>query len=291
MDQLTIGNARITWLNGGMTKMDGGAMFGPVPKKLWNRRYPANQENKIELPADPMLLEKNGKRYLLDAGIGRERLSDKQRKIFGASEESQIEEDLRKLELEPSDIDFVLMSHLHFDHVTGLVSSRGKKLESVFPNAVILVERREWEAIRFPSRRTKGTYWKDNWQPIQNQIKVFDNTCEVDEGIEMGHTGGHSPGHCFIKITEGSQTAVYLSDIFPTHAHLNPLWVTAFDDYPLQSIEAKEKWIAEGIENGWTFLYYHDAYYRAAKYMRETKEMNWHLKRSKPADLPLEMNK
>ncbi|EXJ22926.1 metallo-beta-lactamase family protein [Alkalibacterium sp. AK22] len=290
MDQLKIGKASITWLDGGKTRMDGGAMFGPVPKKLWSRRYPANADNQIELPTDPMLLEINGKHYLLDAGIGRGRLSNKQKKIFGATEESRIEEDLKKLNLKPSDIDGILMTHLHFDHVTGLVKRCGDKLLSLFPKAAIFIERREWEAVRFPSKRTQGTYWADNWQPIEAQVRIFDDTIEVEEGIQMGHTGGHSPGHCFVKITQGFETAVYLSDVFPTHAHLNPLWVTAFDDYPLESIEAKEKWITEGIEQDWTFLYYHDAYYRAAKYSKETREMTWHLKCTKPSNLPIELN-
>ncbi|GAB2318670.1 MBL fold metallo-hydrolase [Alkalibacterium sp. s-m-22] len=285
MDSLTIGSTKITWLNGGVTMMDGGAMFGPVPKPLWSRRYPCNEKNQIELVTEPMLIEKNDTLSLIDAGIGRGRLSDKQKLIYGAYEESTIEEDLALLGFEPGDIDRVLMTHMHFDHVTGLVKDVDGRKVPVFPNAQVFVESREWEAIQHPSKRTSGTYWEDNWRAIASQITCFDDSIEVGKGIELIHIGGHSPGQCLVKITNREKVAVHLSDVFPTHAHINPLWVTAFDDYPLDSIEAKETWINRGLEEGWTFLYYHDAYYRALVFDKETREISWSLKRTKdPAE-------
>lgn len=289
MDTLKIGDTKITWLNGGLTKMDGGAMFGPVPKSLWSKRYPCNEKNQIELVTEPMLVEKSGHCYLIDAGIGNGRLSDKQKKIFGASEESSIENDLKELSIYPEDIDYVLMTHLHFDHVTGLVKEENEQLSTLYPNAKIIVESREWEAIRHPLKRTQGTYWEENWKAIESQIELFDDHYEFASGIEMYHTGGHSPGQCIVKIKDGDQIAVHLSDIFPTHAHLNPLWVTAFDDYPLSSIEAKESWITRGINDDWIFLFYHDAYYRALQFDKESKKIKWDLKRSKDPAVPFEI--
>ncbi|PRY82808.1 MBL fold metallo-hydrolase [Alkalibacterium olivapovliticus] len=290
MDSLTLGKTKITWLNGGLTKMDGGAMFGPVPKPLWTKKYPCNEKNQIELVTEPMLVEQSGLYYLIDAGIGRGRLSEKQKMIFGASEESSIEKDLRLLSIKPEDIDYVLMTHLHFDHVTGLVTEKNDELTSLYPNAQIIVENREWDAIRHPIKRTKGTYWEENWRAIESQIVLFDDYYEVSPGIELFHAGGHSPGLCLVKIEDGDKVAVHLSDIFPTHAHLNPLWVTAFDDYPLQSIETKEQWINRGIDQNWVFLFYHDAYYRALQFDKNTKDINWSLKRSKEAAVPLNQN-
>lgn len=286
MDSLTLGETKITWLNGGLTKMDGGAMFGPVPKPLWSKRYPCNEKNQIELVTEPMLVEKSDQLFLIDAGIGNGRLSDKQKLIFGASEESSIEEDLKDLTIKPENIDFVLMTHLHFDHVTGLVKEENGQLSSLYPNAQIIVENREWDAIRRPAKRTQGTYWEENWRAIESQVVLFDDYYQAAPGVEMYHTGGHSPGLCVVKIEDGDQIAVHMSDIFPTHAHLNSLWVTAFDDYPLHSIEAKDQWITRGIEQNWVFLFYHDAYFRALRFDKDSRKIKWSLKRSKRPAVP-----
>lgn len=281
MDTLNLNKTKVTWLNGGRTKMDGGAMFGPVPKPLWSKKYPCNSRNQIELVTEPMLVQRENVNYLIDGGIGINRLSDKQIENLGAEEGTPIEEDLVKLELTPNQIDKILMTHLHFDHVTGLVKQDGGKFISVFPNADIIVERREWEAIMTPSKRTQGTYWESNWKAIENQVVLFDDYYHADEGVEMFHTGGHSPGHCLVKLTDGDEIAIHFSDILPTHAHTNPLWVSAFDDYPLDSIKAKEKWLTEVVENNWIVLFYHDAYYRALTFNGNIKEGKVILKRSK----------
>ncbi|MCC5889235.1 MAG: MBL fold metallo-hydrolase [Alkalibacterium sp.] len=281
MDTLKLGNTKVTWLNGGITKMDGGAMFGPVPKPLWSRKYPCNEHNQIELVTEPILVEKEGTHYLIDGGIGKGRLSEKQLKNFGASEGVPLEEDLAKLNLKPELIDKVLMTHLHFDHVAGLVKKSGDKLVPAFPNAEIIVERREWEAIKYPMKRTQGTYWEENWKTIEKQVILFDSYYQAAEGVELIHTGGHSPGHCLVKLTDQDKVAVHFSDILPTHAHMNPLWVSAFDDYPLNTIEAKEKWLPEAVNNQWVILFYHDAYYRALKFNGNPKEGQVVLKRTK----------
>lgn len=146
----------------------------------------------------------------------------------------------------------------------------------------------EWDEIQFPTRRTKGTYWEDNWQTIQNQVQLWNQSIEIVPGIELYHTGGHSKGHAILKLIQKNDVAVHLADIFPTHAHQNPLWVSAFDDYPMESIQAKEKWIEQGIEKGYQFLFYHDAYYRMVKWDETGEEIIDSLKRSKLAAIPLE---
>lgn len=287
MDTLQFHEMTITWLNGGITKMDGGAMFGPVPKPLWKKRYPANERNQIELATEPMLIQYKGKNYLIDAGIGSDRLSEKQKKIFGVSEESQVKADLNTLGLSPEEIDGVLMTHLHFDHGTGLIEKINGELSFVYPNATLYVNETEWQEIRFPNRRSSSTYWKENWEPLVDYVTTWEDSLEVVPGIEMFHTGGHSKGHAIVKLTQENEVAVHLADIYPTHVHKNPLWVTAYDDYPMDSIQAKEKWVEEGIKQGYRFLFYHDAYYRMVKWDTEGKEMVDALKRSKVPELSL----
>jgi glyoxylase-like metal-dependent hydrolase (beta-lactamase superfamily II) len=265
METLKIGSIQLTWLSGGVTNLDGGAMFGVVPKALWLRKYPANEKNQIELPTDPILIQMYGKNLLIEAGLGKGKLSEKQLRNFGVSAESNVEESLNHLGLNPEEIDYVLMTHLHNDHVGGLTKRNGGSYISTFPNAKIITSEIEWDEMRNPNIRSKSTYWKENWEAIENQVITFDEKW-CFEGITMVHTGGHSNGHSIVIIEDGGEMAVHMADIMPTHAHQNSLWVMAYDDYPMDSIAAKEKWIPYAIENDAWFTFYHDAFYRAVKW-------------------------
>lgn len=266
MDKLAVGNMTLYWLNGGNTHLDGGAMFGVVPKVLWNRKYPSNDLNQIELRTDPILVQADGKNLLIESGIGNGKLNEKQRKIFGVTEESNVEQSLKLLGLTPHDIDYVLMTHLHFDHASGLSRWEGDRLVPTFANAVHYVNRIEWDEMRTPNIRSRNTYWDVNWKPVADLVQTFDDRLEVAAGIEMIHTGGHSSGHAVVRMASNGEAAYHLGDILPTHVHQNPLWVMAYDDYPMDSIFAKEKWIAEAVEaNAW-LTFYHDAFVRAIKW-------------------------
>ena len=193
LDQLIFGEMTLTWLEGGTTAMDGGAMFGVVPKPLWSRRYPFNEKNQIELPTDPILIQYQGQHILIDAGIGTGKLSEKQRQIFGVSRESEIERSLAELGLTVTDIDTVIMTHLHFDHASGLTKKVGENLyESVFSKAKIIVNEIEWQEMQHPNSRSKSTYWTYNWQPIVEQVQTYQTAFELLPGLSVIHTGGHS---------------------------------------------------------------------------------------------------
>ncbi|MCG1021997.1 YtnP family quorum-quenching lactonase [Sutcliffiella horikoshii] len=268
METLTFGEWKLTWLNGGVTHLDGGAMFGVVPKALWSRRYPVNDSNQIELRTDPILIQTGDRNILMEAGLGKGKLSEKQKRNFGATEESSVEVDLQKLGLTPMDIDTIIMTHLHFDHVCGLTTwdKKEEKYVSVFPNATIHVSEVEWMEMRNPNIRSINTYWEMNWKGIEEQVKTFKEETTVIEGIRMIHTGGHSDGHSIVEMTQGEESIIHMADLMPTHAHSPSLWVLAYDDYPMTSIDAKEKWIKEGIHRNAWFTFYHDAFYRAVKW-------------------------
>ncbi|WNB93098.1 MBL fold metallo-hydrolase [Bacillus sp. NEB1478] len=264
MDKWNIGNVTLTWLDGGVTHMDGGAMFGVVPKPLWEKKYPVNEKNQIELRTEPILLQGlGGKNILIESGIGSGKLSDKQLRNYGVTEESAIVKSLEKEGLTTEDIDIVIMTHMHFDHACGLTKWKDGKLVSVFENAVIYTSEIEWDELKDPNIRSKNTYWRENWEPIEHQVKTFKKEIIPVEGIKMIHTGGHSNGHSVVEITiDGEEKIYHLGDLMPTHAHHNSLWVLAYDDYPMTSIFEKEKWIKP---NTWYF-FYHDAIYRAVKW-------------------------
>ncbi|MGD6967866.1 YtnP family quorum-quenching lactonase [Rossellomorea vietnamensis] len=269
MESLELQDLSFRWLDGGVTRMDGGAMFGVVPKPLWSRKYEVNDLNQIELRTDPIFFQLDGKNILIESGIGKGKLSDKQKRNYGVSEESSIEESLQSLGLKPSDIDIILMTHMHFDHACGLTRYEGDELVSVFPNAVIYTSQTEWDEMRNPNIRSKNTYWKENWESIAHQVKAFKDEIEVLDGVKMIHTGGHSDGHSIILIERGEDKLIHMADLMPTHAHKNPLWVLAYDDYPMTSIHAKEKWIRKAMDEGYWFLFYHDAVYRALRWNSE----------------------
>lgn len=268
MEVMEFPNIRLTWLEGGTTNLDGGAMFGVVPKPLWERKYPCNEKNQIECPTDPFLLQAYGKNILVESGIGKGKLSDKQKRNFGVTKESKVEESLQQIGLDPHDIDYILMTHLHFDHACGLTSFDGKRYTSVFPNAKIVVSDIEWNEMRNPNIRSKSTYWKENWEAIAEQVIVFEKEWSLGN-IRLIHTGGHSDGHAILVVEDGDETIVHMADIMPTHAHQNVLWVMAYDDYPMKSIAAKQKWLQYGLNRNAWFTFYHDAFYRAVKWDHE----------------------
>lgn len=271
----------MTWLNGGLNYLDGGTMFGPVPKVLWSRRYDVDDQNLIELHTDPILIQYNGKNILVDTGLGNGKLDEKMKRNLGVVEESRVEENLNTLGLAPADIDIILMTHLHNDHAAGLTKWQDGELISVFSNADIYTSQVEWDEMRDPNIRSKNTYWKENWEPIQSQVKTFEERLTVIPGIEMIHTGGHSNGHCVIKLTQNDETILHMGDIMPTHAHSNPLWVLSYDDYPMDSIAAKESLMKEALAGNYWFSFYHDAIYRLVKWDEPGKEIVESVKRTK----------
>lgn len=284
MDEFKFHDMTLTWLNGGLNYLDGGTMFGPVPKVLWSRRYDVDENNLIELTADPLLIQYRGKNILIDTGLGNEKLNEKMKRNLGVTDESKVAENLATLGLAPENIDIIVMTHLHNDHAAGLTKWSGNQLVSVFSNAVIYTSQVEWDEMRNPNIRSRNTYWKENWEPVQNQVKTFVDRITVIPGIEMIHTGGHSNGHCVIKLTQKDETILHMGDLMPTHAHSNPLWVLAYDDYPMDSISAKEKLMKEALTGNYWFSFYHDAVYRLVKWDESGKKIVECVKRSKLAN-------
>lgn len=269
MEQLKVGKATLSWLNGGVNFLDGGAMFGVVPKPLWTRKYPVNEKNQIELRTDPILLQLDGKNYLIDTGMGNGKLTEKQKRNLGVLEESSVEQSLNELGLSTSDIDCILMTHMHSDHACGLTKVDGDSYSPVFPDVPIITSAVEWNEMRNPNIRSRNTYWKMNWEAIQDQVQTFEDEIQITDNLRMIHTGGHSDGHSIIIYEDGEDCFIHMADIMATLAHQHVLWVMAYDDYPMTSIFQKEKWMKYGYERNAWYTFYHDAYYRAVRFDHE----------------------
>ncbi len=266
-DHLDLGGITISWLDGGRFELDGGTMFGAVPKVLWSRKYPADADNYIKMAACPLLVRTGRACLLVDTGLGN-KLTEKQRKIFRVSSPWRIEDGLARHQLRREDIDVVLLTHCDFDHAGGVVMyDAAGRPELTFPNARHIINRTEWHDATHPDRRSSHTYFSENFLGLESSdlLQLVEGDVEVDAGVALRHTGGHTRGHQIVEISGHNACAVHLADMMPTHAHANPLWVMAFDDFPLDVIAQKERLLPKYRERHCWFTFYHDVYMKAGR--------------------------
>lgn len=268
---LTLGQFELTWLNGGSFELDGGAMFGVVPKILWTKKYPSDEENFIPLALKPILVKTPDVLLIIETGIGN-KLTEKQRKIFRLRSEWEVLADLKTLGIKREDIDFVILTHYDFDHAGGVVMQAHDRLpELTFPKARYIIQKAEWEDVLSPNRRSANTYWPVNFELLRDskKLELVEGEAEVVKGVRVVHTGGHSRGHQIVVMESCGQIAVHLGDLFPTHTNFNPLWITAYDNFPLDSIQQKEKLEEKYIKEKAWFTFYHDPFMAACRFDKD----------------------
>ena len=263
-----LGDFGLTWLNGGRFELDGGAMFGVVPKVLWQKKYQSDERNYIPMNAWPILVNANGRHILIETGLGN-KMSEKQKQIFRVRETWQVPQELEAMGMSREDVDCVILTHFDFDHAGGLImqDERGN-LVPTFPNARYIIQRREWEDVLNPNKRSINTFWPINYEVMKDSrnLELVDGDAEVAAGVTVTHTGGHNRGHQIVRLESKGQVALHLADLLPTHVHFNPLWVMAYDNYPLDAIAQKETWEARGIEENAWFTFYHDPFVLACRF-------------------------
>ena len=266
-NKLTLGDLELFWLDGGMCQFDGGTMFGSVPKILWQKKFPCDQENYVSLSAWPILVKTPDSLVVIESGLGN-KLTDKQRKIFRIREEWRVPEDLKKLGYNREDVDFVILTHYDWDHSAGVVMQDSGGVELTFPYAKHILQKKEWEDALNPNRRSANTYWQVNIGALKEsgKLELVEGEMEIVRGISVLPTGGHTAGHQIISMKSGNEEALHLGDLLPTHAHFNPLWLTAYDNFPLDSIRMKEQYENIGLSHGAWFTSYHDAEFPACKF-------------------------
>ena len=268
---LPLGDFEIYWLNGGLFHLDGGTMFGAVPKVLWQQKYEADGTNAIPLVNDVLLVNTPKHNIIIDTGLGN-KLTPKQLAIFQVTSPWSVTADLDNLGLSRTDIDLVLLTHCDFDHAGGIVMyNESGKEELTFPHAVHYIQKMEWEDVEQPCRRAQSTYWPANFDLLKREgrMKIITGDLEVCPGVTLRHTGGHTRGHQLVELVSQGETAVHLGDLFPTHAHINPLWIMAYDNFPLEVIDRKEEYFSHyGKLDSW-FTFYHDPQIKACKLNKE----------------------
>ena len=265
---LPIGKFKLYWLQGGEFELDAGTMFGVVPKVLWNKKLPAGDDNHILLCNDLLLVDTGKTKVLIDTGIGN-KMTEKQKKIFRITAEWRVLEELASMGLDRHDIDHVILTHCDFDHAGGVTMRNSEaKLELTFPKAMHHLQRIEWEDVLHPNSRSKHSYWPENLDLLRSSssLNLVENEVMIVPGISVRFTGGHTRGHQAVWIQSGKEKALHLGDLLPNQAHFNPLWVTAFDNFPLVSVHQKEVLIPQAVaENAW-FTFYHDPYLSACRF-------------------------
>lgn len=257
---MQLGKFRLRWLSDGEFKLDGGAMFGVVPKTLWSKRYPCDENNYIRLALNCLLIETPDATLVVDTGYGN-KLTTKQQGIFQLRQPPTLKESLERAGVDPAKVDYVLYSHMHHDHAAGGTwADEAGVIRPTFPNAKHVMQQAEWEEAKAPNVRSAHAYWQENWQVIEEAglIAPADGEVELVPGVKVIPTGGHTRGHQAILLESEGEVALHLGDLLPTHAHLNPLWVMAYDDYPMDSITAKKHWIGRAKAEGWWLTFYHD---------------------------------
>jgi methylmalonyl-CoA epimerase len=266
--RIPFGDLELVCLSDGYFRLDGGAMFGAIPRTLWERRVHADERHRILLGLRPLLV-RGARTMLIDAGVG-DKLPAKAADIYGLDRTWQLDHSLAAAGVAPSAIDIVLATHLHFDHAGGFTADAGGALRPRFPRAQYIVRRGEWDEAMAPNERTRGSYFAENFRPLAEAgvLQLVDEDRTIMPGVRVRRTGGHTMHHQMVVLESGGKTAVFVADLIPTTAHLADAWIMGYDLFPLDTLAFKRAFIREAIERGYLILFGHDPEVPAG-YIRE----------------------
>ncbi len=246
-----------TLLRAGSFRLDGGSMFGVVPRAVWSRLVSPDEDNCIPLQTNCLLLEMGGSRVLIETGNG-SKWSDKERTIFGMQDRT-IETALGEVGVSTDQIDLVILTHLHFDHAGGLTRlAPGGELVSTFPSAEIIVQQREWDDAMANRSTMSATYLRSHLDPIASQVRCIGGETTIIEGIEAIPTPGHTWGHQSILIDDVNGPTCFTGDLLPTLNHAGRSWSMGYDMLPHETLLTKQRMLSQAVENGWRLILDHE---------------------------------
>jgi methylmalonyl-CoA epimerase len=267
--KVRLGELEIVLLSDGFFYLDGGAMFGVVPKPMWETKAPPDERNRIRMAMRPALV-RGVRTMLIDAGCG-DKMTAKQADIFRFERERHLQHSLAAAGTSADAIHIVLASHLHFDHAGGF-TARGADgmVRPRFSQAQYVIRRGEWEDAMHPNERTKGSYFLENYKPLadHNVLQLVDEDATIMPGVRVRRTGGHTMHHQIVLIESEGKTAVFAADLLPTAAHLPEVWIMGYDLHPLDTLNFKRAFLREAVEREYLILFEHDPDI-AAGYIRE----------------------
>ena len=268
-NRVAFGDIALVSLHDGLFRLDGGAMFGVVPRTLWARASPPDDRNRIQLTMRPLLVEAEWGRMLIDCGIG-DKMDAKQRDIYAVLRERSLDDAFASAGLTANDIDLVLATHLHFDHFGGATVRREGRIEPRFGRARYSVRAGEWHDATHPHERNRASYIADDFVPLEaaGVVDFFDDDRTIRPGVRVVRTGGHCRQHQIVFVESGGKTAVFTADLIPTTAHIRDAWIMGYDLFPMETLAFKKQFIRDAIDREYLIFFEHDPLV-AAGYIRE----------------------
>jgi glyoxylase-like metal-dependent hydrolase (beta-lactamase superfamily II) len=256
---MRFGDIEIHYLDGGNFWLDGGAMFGVVPKVLWEKKSGPDEKNRIRLRANSLLVRAHGKNIIVETGNGT-KWEPKLRGVYGVQEGDPLIDSLGRFGLRPEQIDLVINTHLHFDHAGGNTRIVEDRARPTFRNARYVVQRSELAHAMNPTERDRASYFPENFAPISEEglWDLVEGDSEILPGISVARIPGHNADIQAVTITGGGKTLAFVADLLPTRHHIALPWIMAYDLYPLQTLETKRVWVARMVAGGWVVVFGHD---------------------------------
>lgn len=266
---MRLGDLEFIMLTDGTLRLDGGAMFGVVPKPMWEKKAPSDERNRVLLSMNCLLIRAAGKTILVETGAG-DKWDAKRRDIYAIDGAPRLPDQLAAHGVKPEQVDFVINTHLHFDHCGWNTRVADGKAKPTFPNARYVVQQRDFEHAKRPTERDRASYILENYVPVEaaGQWWLLEGEREIVPGVTVFPAPGHTPAMQCVKLEGAGKTAIFLADLVPTTAHLPLAWIMGFDLFPLTTLENKKKWLPQIARNGWLALFAHDTAVRAA-YLHE----------------------
>jgi glyoxylase-like metal-dependent hydrolase (beta-lactamase superfamily II) len=257
MTVLTLGDFELTAVSDGTYHLDGGVFFGVVPKLMWEKKISVDQKNRVATGLNSVVVRTGEHTILIETAIGN-KLPEKMAQIYG--QPAKLLDDLSAARISPEDIDIVINTHLHFDHCGWNTVQRGGRIVATFPKAAYYVQRGEWEHACRQHERDRVSYLSPNYAPLveTGQMRLLQGDQEIAPGISVKVFPGHTRDMQAVIIRSGGKTACYISDLIPTTAHLDLVWTTGFDLFPLETIDNRKRYYAQAIPGSWLTIFTHE---------------------------------
>ncbi len=254
---MKLGQFQLDALSDGTFALDGGQMFGVVPKPLWEKKLPADSRNRVRLGLTCLLVRTGKKNILIETGIG-DKFEAKHSDIYGIKKTTTLPAELKTVGLSPEDVDIVINTHLHFDHCGWNTRRDGGKIIPTFPRARYILQRGEWEHALCPSERDRASYLTDFFAPAERQTELLDGDQEIVSGIRVEVVPGHTRDLQCVRIESEGQVAYFISDLVPTRHHLPYPWIMSFDLYPMDTLASKHRLLPDLAKQGGLVVFPHD---------------------------------
>lgn len=256
-EHLAVGKFEIYALREGFFYLDGGAMFGVVPKVLWEKKVPADSLNRICLATNSLLVRSPEATVLVETGLGT-KLPSKFYDHYAIELKPGLKGALREIGVLPEDVDFVINTHLHFDHCGSNTEVEEEKVVPAFPRARYFVQQGEWEAALNPNERDRASYLAENFLPLAERVVLVKGDVEIIPGVRIVLTPGHTAHHQSVVISDAGKAVFFAGDLIPTAAHVGLPYIMSYDLYPVDTLNTKRKWLELAAEEGWLIAYVHD---------------------------------